>query len=173
MAKETELGRKIRKYIKSSELVPDDVTIKAVKERISENDCKKGYILDGFPRTRIQAEELDKITTIDAAIVLNAKDEEIIRRLSNRYICEKCDIIYGVNKPSEKKNYCDKCKGKLHRREDDEPKAVQKRLEIFAQQFEPIIKYYEKQKNIYKIDGNKKPEKVLEEVVKVLTKNSA
>lgn len=172
MMKETELGRKIRKYMKSNELVPDDVAMDVVKERISEKDCENGYILDGFPRTKKQAEELDKITAIDSAILLEVSDEEIITRLSNRYVCKKCNIIYGVNKLPEKKNYCDKCKGELYRREDDEPSAVKKRLEIFAQQFKPIMRFYDEQNKLYKIDGNKKPSEVIEDVVNTLNKLS-
>lgn len=168
--KETELGRKVKEYMDRSELVPDEITIEVVKERLKKRDCKKGYILDGFPRTKPQAEALDEITTIDAALVLDVSDKVIIERLANRYSCTACKEIYGLNNPPKKKNLCDECGEKLYRREDDKPVNARKRLRIFAQQFKPMMDYYLNQGKLYVINGERKPEKVLEEVVETLGK---
>ncbi len=170
MDKETDLGRRVKEYLNKSELVPDEITIAVVKDRLKKRDCKKGYILDGFPRTIEQAEALDVITTIDAALVLDVSDKEIIKRLASRYLCKPCNIIYGLNNPPKKKYICDECEGELYQREDDEPANIKKRLKIFAKQFQPMIDYYLNQGKLHLIDGAKKPEIVLEEVVEVLGK---
>ena len=168
--KETDLGKKVKRYFDRSELVPDEITIEVVKDRLKKRDCKKGFILDGFPRTVEQAEALETITTIDAALVLDVSDKVIIERLANRYLCKPCNIIYGLNNPPKKKYLCDKCEEKLYQREDDKPTNVNKRLKIFTKQFEPMINYYLNQGKMHLINGERKPEQVLEEVVEILGK---
>jgi adenylate kinase len=168
VSQETDLGKKVREYMDKSILVPDEITIEIVKERLKKRDCKKGYILDGFPRTIAQAEALDDITELDAAIVLDVTDKEIVRRLANRYLCNPCNIIYGLNNSSKKKGICDKCGETLYQREDDKPTNVRKRLKIFAGQFKPMMNHYLEQGKLYLVNGEGKSEKVLEDVVKYL-----
>lgn len=168
ITRQTDLGTKVKEYLDRSVLVPDEITIEIVKERLKKRDCRKGYILDGFPRTIAQAEALDDITEIDAAIVLDVNNKEILKRLGNRYLCQPCDIIYGINNPPKKKGICDKCEEKVYQREDDKPVNVRKRLKEFAEHFEPMMNYYLNQSKLQVFNGEKKPESVLEEVVKYL-----
>jgi len=116
----SELGRKVKKYLEAGELVPDEIVIEVVRERLKKEDCRKGFILDGYPRTLRQAEELDKMTSIDLVLNFHAPDEVIIERLSGRRICVKCGAIYHVKfMPPKKPGICDKCGGKIIQRKDD------------------------------------------------------
>ncbi len=146
----TELGKLAKSYIDNGELVPDDVTAGMVEDRLNKDDAKKGFILDGFPRTVCQAELLDGILKrkgeeIAAAIFLDVPDDEIVRRTSGRMMCEKCQTTFHVlyNAPKVE-GVCDKCGGKLTVREDDKPETVLKRLEVFRKNTLPLVEFYEK-----------------------------
>ena len=141
----TEMGLKAKSYIDAGELVPDDVVIGIIKERLSESDCKDGYILDGFPRTIPQAEALDEMGFgIDAALSIEVADSEIVKRMSGRRVCEKCGASYHiVNIPPKKEGVCDVCGGALKQRKDDDPETVKDRLAVYHKETEPLKGFYE------------------------------
>ncbi len=143
--KETELGRKVKEIIERGELVPDEVVIEILKERIAQGDCKKGFILDGFPRTIEQAEALDKITKTDFVVNFQTSHETLMARMTNRLTCKKCEAIFNTLfvKP-KKEGVCDYCGGELYQREDQKPDVVEKRLEVYRKETEPLIDYYRK-----------------------------
>ena len=140
----TELGLKAKAYMESGQLVPDDVVIGIIKDRLKEDDCKNGFILDGFPRTIPQAEALDKMgVEIDCALSLEVPDEKIVRRMAGRRVCGKCGASYHLEyKPPAKEDTCDTCGGDLIRRKDDDPQTVLDRLAVFHRQTEPLKDYY-------------------------------
>ncbi len=146
------LGRKLKNYMNKGELVPNKITLKILKQRLNKRDCKKGFILDGFPRSLIQAKELDKIEKINKLFYVHVTDSLAVKRLSNRWQCKKCGAIYGIDVKPRKKGYCDKCHVKLYQREDDKPKAIKERLREFHQMIRPILKHYKK--ITVKIDGS-------------------
>lgn len=142
----TEVGKLAEQYINDGKLVPDDVIVAIVKERLSQPDCEKGFILDGFPRTTAQAEALTASgVKIDKVLSLEVPDEEIITRLSSRRECSKCGAPYSTifNKPQEE-GKCDKCGGELIQRADDNPETIKNRLNVYHEQTEPIKEYYDK-----------------------------
>ena len=143
----TQMGLKAKAYIDSGRLVPDDVVIGIIKERLAEDDCQNGFILDGFPRTIPQAEALDSMNvSIDAALSLEVSDREIVKRMSGRRVCEKCGASYHTEyKKPKTEGICDGCGAPLIIRKDDEPDTVLDRLDIYHKQTEPIVKHYEAQ----------------------------
>ena len=154
VAKESELGLKIKEIMASGGLVSDELIIAIVKERIKEDDCKNGFILDGFPRTVVQAEKLDEIGGIDKAIYINCSDEVLLERITARETCPKCGASYNkIAAPSKVAGICDVCGEKLTQRKDDTIEAGQARLKTFHEQSEPLVEYYNKQGKLYEIDG--------------------
>jgi len=166
---ETELGLKVKSIMAKGDLVPDEVTTAMVKERINEDDCKNGFILDGFPRTIPQAEALDKLTTIDSVINFTLNDKRIIKRLSGRRMCKNCGTGYHIEYlPPAKEGICDKCDGELYTRDDDQIDSIKNRLTVYTDSTEPLIEYY-KSKNILKdIDASVSPEEVLKNLMTTL-----
>ena len=150
----TEMGLKAKSYMESGALVPDEVVIGIVKERLSKDDCKNGFILDGFPRTIPQAEALDSMgVEIDLVIDLEVSDDIIINRMSGRRVCEKCGKTYHtINKPSKIEGVCDVCTGALIQRKDDHIDTVKTRLETYHKETEPLKDYYEAQGKLKLID---------------------
>jgi len=165
MKAETELGRLARSYIDDGNLVPDDVVIKIIERRLQQEDTRGGYILDGFPRTIPQAEELDKMlrglgTALSAAIYLEAAEDVIIQRLSGRRVCRQCGAIYHlVNMPPAREGICDKCGGELYQRPDDRPEAIRHRLEEYARKTAGLIQYYQAEGLLRKVDAGIEKEK--------------
>ena len=157
MQEKTELGMKVESYISKGELVPDDITVKIVENRLKEDDAKNGVILDGFPRTVKQAEAIEKILEkegkkIDLAINLTTPEEEIIERTSNRRVCSnpECKTVYNlVLNPSKVEGICDKCGSKLIARKDDNPETVKNRLNSYFLQSSPLVEYYDEKGNLY------------------------
>jgi len=140
----TKIGLTAKGYMESGALVPDEVVVEMLKERIEEEDCKDGFILDGFPRTIPQAEMLADITDMDIAINMNVANEIIVQRLSSRISCKDCGEIYNLRDLNPKvEGVCDKCQGEVVRRKDDEPEVVQNRLKTYEEQTAPLIKFYE------------------------------
>lgn len=166
----TEMGLVAKSYIDAGSLVPDDVVIGIVKERLSEKDCEKGYILDGFPRTIPQAQALDNMgDTVDKVLSLEVDDEEIVKRMSGRRVCEKCGTSYHTEyKKPEKEGVCNLCGGNLVIRKDDEPSTVLNRLEVYHEQTEPLMAYYEKQGKLISVKGMNTVEETTKAVFKAL-----
>ncbi|HCG35700.1 MAG TPA: adenylate kinase [Clostridiales bacterium] len=140
----TEMGLAAKSYIDAGELVPDEVVIGIVKDRLAQDDCKNGFILDGFPRTLPQAEALEQMgIALDAAVNIFVPDEKIIKRMSGRRVCDTCGATFHVvYKPTAKEGVCDKCGGTLKTRSDDFPAVVKDRLEVYHKQTEPLERYY-------------------------------
>jgi adenylate kinase len=142
---ETALGKKAKTYIDQGNLVPDELTVQILKERIEKPDCKEGFMLDGFPRTIPQAEALDKITKIDLAINFFASEKVILHRLGGRRICRKCGAIFHLaSKKPKKEGVCDVCGGELYQRSDEMPEIVKERLKTYFEKTKPLEDYYKK-----------------------------
>lgn len=171
---ETDLGKEAKSYMDRGELVPDEVTVGIVKERISEDDAKKGFLLDGFPRTIDQAESLSQIMSeldreIDAVINIEVPEEELMNRLTGRRICEKCGTTYHlVFNPPKVDSICDIDGGKLYQREDDNPETVSNRLSVNVKQSKPILEYYNNKGVLKNIDGSKDIDEVTNDVIDIL-----
>ena len=171
---ETDLGKEAKSYMDRGELVPDEVTVGIVKERISEDDAKKGFLLDGFPRTIDQAESLSQIMSeldreIDAVINIEVPEEELMNRLTGRRICEKCGTTYHlVFNPPTVDGICDIDGGKLYQREDDNPETVSNRLSVNVKQSKPILEYYNNKGVLKNIDGSKDIDEVTNDVIDIL-----
>lgn len=151
----TEMGLKAKAYIDSGRLVPDDVVIGIIKERLAQSDCNEGFILDGFPRTIPQAEALDSMgVTVDAALSIEVADKEIVKRMSGRRVCEKCGASYHTEfKKPKVDGICNACGGKLIIRKDDEPDTVIDRLNIYHKQTEPLKSFYESAGKLLIVEG--------------------
>ena len=174
--KMTCVGNQAKEYMDNGKLVPDDIMIQMVKGRVLEEDCKTGFILDGFPRTIKQAEALGLIfdeldITIDAIFNFEASKETIIERLSGRRTCKNCGAIYHIkNIPSEVDGKCDKCGDMLYQRDDDKKDVVKERLIVYKTQTKKLISYYEKRDSFCEIDANKGADEMFAEVCKDLGK---
>lgn len=171
---QTNLGKTIKEYVDKGELVPDEIMIQLLANRLKKPDAGKGFILDGFPRTTKQAEALEKISRINFVINLNVPDEIIIQRLSSRLICRKCGAIYNsLTLKPKKEGACDACGGELYQREDDKPEVIKERLDVYREKTEPLIEYYAKKgllKNV-RCDGlMTPPETVVEKMMKIIDK---
>lgn len=159
------LKEKVDSFIDKGNLVPDELMTKILKERILQADCKKGFVLDGFPRTMAQAEALKKIIDIDFAIEITLSDEEAVKRIGNRLSCKKCGAVYNLNtKKPRRENVCDVCGKELFKRIDDNEEAIKKRLKIYHEETEPVLKLYK----TIRINGEQTIEKVSEDVLKSL-----
>lgn len=151
----TEMGLKAKSYMDAGQLVPDEVVIGIIKDRLSQGDCKNGFILDGFPRTIPQAEALDKMgVVIDKVIDIEVSDEKIVQRMSGRRVCEKCGASYHLlYKKPEVEDVCGKCGGALIQRKDDHPDTVKARLKVYHEQTEPLKEYYDAQGKLSVVEG--------------------
>lgn len=151
----TEMGLKAKSYIDAGELVPDEVVIGIVKERLTEDDCKNGFILDGFPRTIPQAEALDTMgVEIDCALSIEVADSEIVKRMSGRRVCLACGASYHTEyKKPEKEGICNVCSAELSIRKDDEPETVLNRLNVYHEQTEPLKDYYRAAGKLITVEG--------------------
>lgn len=168
----TELGKKAKAIIDAGGLVSDEITIGLVKDRLSKDDTKNGYILDGFPRTIPQAEALATFAKIDAAVNFDIEDNAVVERLGGRICCKDCGQMYHVvnNKPKTE-GKCDKCGGKLYTRDDDKPESIKHRLEVYRESTAPLIDFYKGKGNLVDIDAKGSPDKVLEEFKAKFPKN--
>jgi adenylate kinase len=162
-----ELRRDIDSYIVKGNLYPDEKMLGILEQRLGKADCRKGYILDGFPRNLKQAEMLDKITRVDFAVEIHISDDEAVRRLSRRVACSNCNEGYNyATMPPRRYGVCDKCEGKLVQRDDDKEEAIRKRLGIYHRDTEPILKHY----HTIRVNGEKGVEEVQREIVQNLNK---
>ncbi|NLT95725.1 MAG: adenylate kinase [Clostridia bacterium] len=171
---ETELGKRAKSFMEQGKLVPDEVTIGIVKERLAEPDCQKGFLLDGFPRTVAQADALEEILkemnmALDAVINITVFRELLIERLTGRRVCKSCGATYHVIfNPTKKDGTCDKCGGELYQRNDDKLETVGNRLDVYEAQTAPLIEYYEKKGLLKDIDGSQSMDVVLSNVLAAL-----
>lgn len=174
LSNETALGKLAQSYMEKGELVPDDVTVDMVMERISRPDCEEGVILDGFPRTLTQAEALKKAMDsrgqeVTVVPLIRVSDEEVVRRLTARRVCEECGAVYNlVFSPPEEEGVCDVCGGDLYQREDDNPETVQHRLYTYYKETSPLIGYYFAQDKLVEIDGERAVEEVSEGLLEAI-----
>lgn len=170
----TELGQKAKTYMDQGLLVPDELVVDLVVDRVNQKDCENGYVLDGFPRTIPQAEALDNALTemgqsIDYAINVEVPDENIVKRMSGRRACVGCGATYHiVYAPTKEENVCDHCQGALILRDDDKPETVQKRLNVYHEQTQPLIDYYAAKGNLVEVDGTIDIEDVFANIVQIL-----
>ncbi|NLV21581.1 MAG: adenylate kinase [Syntrophomonadaceae bacterium] len=172
----TAMGLEAKKYMDAGQLVPDEVTIGVVEERLSQPDCSNGFLLDGFPRTIPQAEALDKVMAglgkrVDLALEITVPDSIIIERMTGRVSCSQCKAVYNTNfNPPVKAGICDKCGGELVQRSDDKEETVKNRLQVYAEQTQPLLGYYEKAGKLKSLDGNRDPQVVFKDVQSLLEK---
>lgn len=170
----TELGKKAKTYMDQGLLVPDELVVELVADRIQQDDCKNGFVLDGFPRTIPQAEALDaaleKINEkMDYAIDVDVPDENIIKRMSGRRACLNCGATYHiVSIPTKVEGICDRCGSPIVLRDDDKPETVKKRLEVYHEQTQPLIDYYKKQDILRTVNGVQPMEDVFKSIVEIL-----
>ena len=170
----TELGKKAKEFMDKGLLVPDELTVELLLDRVANEDCKDGYVLDGFPRTSPQADVLDKELTklgdkVDFAVNVDVPDENIVRRMSGRRACLKCGATYHIEHiPPKTEGICDKCGSELVQREDDKPETVQNRLSVYHEQTQPLIEYYDKKNILKTVDGTKDMQEVFNEIVNIL-----
>jgi adenylate kinase len=157
---ETELGILAKRYIDRGDLVPDDVTIGMIRERLLRSDCVRGAILDGFPRTQPQAVALDDMLAgmnrqLDGVLYIAVADEELVRRLSGRWLCGQCQTPYhAIFSPPAEEGICDACGGQLYQREDDKPETVRARLDVYHERTAPLIEYYRDKGLLVEVDGS-------------------
>ena len=170
----TELGQKAKTYMDQGLLVPDELTCDLVVDRIQQDDCVNGFVLDGFPRTIPQAEALENALaklneSMDFAIDVDVPDENIVNRMSGRRACLKCGATYHiVSIPPKKEGVCDTCGSNLVLRDDDKPETVKKRLDVYHDQTQPLIEYYSKKGILKSVDGTQPMEKVFEDITSIL-----
>ena len=170
----TELGKQAKTYMERGALVPDEITIQMVMERLAAPDSENGVILDGFPRNLAQAEALDGALdrqgkTIDNVVSIRVSEAELVKRLSGRRLCRQCQAVYNVvNSPPRMAGKCDKCGGELYQRPDDKPETVQKRLDVYFAETAPLIEYYRRQSKLLEIEGEGSVEEVTRRIVSAL-----
>lgn len=170
----TQLGMEAKKYMDQGLLVPDELTVRILLDRVAQDDCKNGYVLDGFPRTIPQAQVLDEALTklgdkIDYAIDVDVPDENIIRRMSGRRACLTCGATYHIEHiPPKKEGICDKCGSELVLRDDDKPETVKNRLAVYHEQTQPLIDFYEKKDVLRNVDGTLPMEEVFAAITGIL-----
>ena len=169
--RETELGKQAKPYYDRGQLVPDDLTIAMLLERLSQGDCARGCLLDGFPRTLEQATALDEVLAqegraIDKVLYIQVPQDELFSRLSGRWNCRQCGSVYHQRfQPPRQAGRCDQCDGELYQREDDKPETARRRLEVYSQQTAPLIDYYRAKGKLVEVDGDKSVEEVAENLL--------
>lgn len=170
----TPMGKKAKEYMEAGKLVTDDIVIGIMQDRLKQEDCKKGFILDGFPRTVAQAEALDAMLKtlnmpLDKVLALTVPDAELLKRLTGRRTCKSCGQMYHiVFDPSRKEGVCDKCGGELYQRADDNDETIKNRLSVYHSQTSPLLEYYGKQGLLREIDGTSSPENIFNAIISVL-----
>lgn len=174
IGKGTELGRQAKEFVDSGALVPDEITIGMILDRISRPDCARGFMLDGFPRTLEQARALDEALAregkaIDRALYIRVSTDELVRRLAGRWTCPACSAVYHeTNSPPKQHGVCDNCGGALAQREDDRPEVVRKRIDLQLANLEPLTAYYAAQGKLYEVDGERDADEVTRDLESLL-----
>jgi len=174
LEKRTDVGLLAKSYMDKGELVPDEITIRMILERMDQTDCASGCLFDGFPRTLQQAKALDQALkergrSVDRAIYIEVPDEELVKRLSGRWLCRNCQTPYHIrNSPPRTPGKCDKCGGELYQRPDDREDTVKERINVFLAQTVPVLDYYEKQGKLVKVNGSLGVQRVARDIVSAL-----
>jgi adenylate kinase len=170
----TELGKQAESYMKAGKLVPDEITIKMILERIAKDDCKNGCVFDGFPRTLEQARALDAALekqgkSIEKAIYIDVPESVLLDRLTGRWVCRSCQSpFHQHNQPPKVEGVCDKCEGELYQRADDKEETIKERLKVYFAQTMPLLEYYEKQGRLFRCNGNQHINEVGKDIVEFL-----
>jgi adenylate kinase len=168
----TPLGKRVKAYLDKGEYVPDDIVLDMLFERVAQPDCARGYLLDGFPRTRAQAEALQARLGADVQPIvlhLDVPDETIVERAAGRLACAKCGAIQHAKfSPPRKPGVCDACSGDLQQRSDDQPEVVRQRLKVYTDQTAPLVKYYEAKGQLVDVDGNRPPDEVFKDLAQAI-----
>lgn len=174
LSNQTEMGKKAKEYIENGNLVPDEVVIQIIKERLAEDDCKNGFILDGFPRTIAQAEALENMgIKIDKVIDIQIDDEIVLQRMTGRRVCSKCGASYHlIYKKPIKENVCDNCGSPLMIRKDDNADTVENRIKVYHEQTEPLKEFYQERDKLFSVNGAQTVEEVSKEVMDILKARS-
>jgi adenylate kinase len=171
VAKKTPIGIKVKEILDQGKLGPDDLIVQMIKDRVSQPDCKDGYLLDGFPRTLNQAKHLEKMADIDVVLNIGVDTELLVERAVGRRICPKCASVYHVEfNPPKMEGTCDKCGSQLIQRDDDKEETVRKRLNVYREQTEPLIEYYKKKGKLVDIDGSLGIDGVFEQMVRAISR---
>jgi adenylate kinase len=171
VAKKTPIGLKVKAILDAGKLGPDDLIVQIIKDRVSQPDARSGYLLDGFPRTMNQANELEKMTDIDLVLNIGVDTELLVERAVGRRICPKCSAVYHVKfNASKKPGVCDKCGSGLIQRDDDKEETVRKRLKVYQDQTAPLIEHYRKKGKIVDIDGSLGIDGVFEQMVRAISR---
>lgn len=166
----TPMGLEAKKYMDAGELVPDQVTIGIIEDRLSLPDCSPGFLLDGFPRTIVQAEALDEVLEklgkkLDVALNISVPEDVLTARMVGRVFCTSCKTVYNtIFNPTTIAGVCDKCGGKLEQRNDDKAETVKNRIKVYNEQTQPLLAYYAQQGNLVTVDGQKDPREVFQDV---------
>ena len=167
----TELGKQAEAFVSRGELVPDDLTVRMLLDRIDRPDTAQGVLLDGFPRTTEQARALDEALAargqaVDRVLYINVGEEEVVRRLGGRWTCRQCGAVYHESfSPPQERGRCDKCSGELYQRDDDKPETVRNRLAVYNQQTAPLIDFYRAQGKLTEVDGGREAEAVARDLL--------
>ncbi len=170
----TDLGKQAESYMKAGKLVPDEITIKMILERIAKEDCKNGCVFDGFPRTLEQARALDVALekqgkAIERAIYIEVPESVLLDRLTGRWVCRTCQTpFHQKNQPPKKEGVCDKCEGELYQRADDKEETIKERLKVYFAQTMPLLEYYDKKGRLFRCNGNQHINEVGKDIVKFL-----
>ncbi len=173
MKSNSPLGQEVKQYVESGGLVPDEVVIKLIENKFSSGVVDKGYMLDGFPRTEVQAKDLDAILTkldkpVDCAVYLEATLPVVIRRLTGRRICRNCNAIFHMtNNPPKEEGVCNECGGEVYQRPDDNEETIRNRVNVYQESTKPVIDYYEAQGKLKKLDADKDSREVQEDLMKI------
>lgn len=178
VAQETPLGLRAKEYMDKGDLVPDEIVVGIVKERLAEPDAQEGFILDGFPRTVNQAQELEAELSsfgsgIDAVVYFKVSEKEILRRLTGRRICKSCGALYHIiYSPPATEDKCDQCGGELYQRSDDSEDTVRRRMEVYLAQTAPLISYYRSRGILWEVNGEQNPDEVYKQLKEALGLNN-
>jgi len=171
IAKGSELGLRVKPYVERGVLVPDEIVVEVVKSILQSPLCSRGFILDGYPRTVRQAEELDKIVSVDVVFLFEAPLEVIVERVSGRLICPKCGAIYNISwRPPRRPGICDVCGTPLIRRRDDEPELVRERYQLYRQTLTPVVEYYRRRGILVEINAARDASLVVSDIERILAK---
>ncbi len=171
VAHNTDLGKKAKEFMDLGKLVPDNITIGMVKDRLGRDDCSKGFLLDGFPRTIPQAEAIDAAgIEVDHVVFFKVSDEILIKRMTTRRTCSNCGTIFNlITMPPKKEGICDKCGGELKQRADETPEVIKKRLVTYSEQTAPLIGYYKEKGLLREVDASKSPDEIAASVLSVIS----